>query len=250
MYTKDSLLEDIRSLGVRADEVITVHTALRSVGAIDSEGYESGAHVLIEALRQSVSEGLLVIPAHTYRNIREDGPVFDIRRTMPCIGTVPKVAVEMANSAYDRGDETCIRSMQVSHSVVAFGKRAREFTECDRPSRTRMPMSGCYGQLYREGGRILFIGVDMTCNTFIHAVDEETDATVLGVKMLTVTDYDGSTYQHEEKITTGPVAETFVRFTDEIERRGGLIRGKIGDADAMLIDSRICYDVVVEATRP
>ena len=248
MHTKESLLEDIRALGVRADEVLTVHTSLRSVGEIDAAG-TSGAHVLIEALREAVSEGLLVIPAHTYRNIREDGPFFDIRRTMPCIGAVPTVAVELANLAYDSGDKTCVRSMQVSHSVVAFGDRAYEFTEYDRPSRTRMPMSGCYGQLYREGGRILFIGVDLSRNTFIHAVDEETDPTVYGTTMLTVTDYDGNSYQHEEKLTRGPMAATFVQYTDEIERRGGLVRGRIGDAEAMLVDSRICYEVVAEAPR-
>ena len=248
MHTKESLMRDILLLGIRPDEVITVHTSLRSVGKIDTS-VMSGAHVLIDALRSCVPQGLLVIPSHTFLNIREDGPFFDIRRTMPCIGTVPTVAVDLANRAHDEGDETCIRSMHFSHSVVAFGSRAREFTECDRSSHTRAPMSGCYGQIYRENGRILLIGVDMSRNTFIHAVDEETYPTIYGTNMLTVTDYDGTSYQHEEKLTKGPTSSTFVRFTDEIECRGGIVRGKIGDADAMLVDSRICYDVVAEDTR-
>ena len=38
------------------------------------------------AVGAAVPEGLLLIPTHTFRNIREDGPVFNVRSTMPCIG--------------------------------------------------------------------------------------------------------------------------------------------------------------------
>jgi len=94
MHTEQSLAADIRALGVTSTDLLTVHTALKKVGTIDTS-QKSGAEVLIDALRSCVSEGLLLIPAHTFRNVRET-PVFDIRRTMPCIGAVPCVAVEMA----------------------------------------------------------------------------------------------------------------------------------------------------------
>ena len=105
-------------------------------------------------------------------------------------------------------------------------------------------MSGCYGRLYEEGGKILLIGVDLSRNTFIHAVDEEIDPTVHGSTVLTLTDYDGSKRELVWHLTQGPAAASFVRYTAEIERRGGLVRGKVGDADALLVDARICYDVV------
>ena len=134
MYTQSQLTCDVRALGVRPDDVITVHTSLKAVGAIDAVG-STGADIFIDAMRAAVPEGLLLIPTHTFRNIREDGPVFNVRSTMPCIGTVPCAAVIRANRAVDAGDATCVRSLHVSHSVAAFGSGAREFVRADRLSR-------------------------------------------------------------------------------------------------------------------
>lgn len=244
MFTQKELINDIRALGIKDDDLLTVHTSLKAIGEIDGQG-KSGAETVIEALRSCVSDGILMIPAHTYQNIREV-PIFDIRRTMPCIGTMPCVAVEMANKAFDEGDRTCVRSMQVSHSVVAFGKNAYEFVECDRHVNTRTPMAGCYGKLYYEGGKILLLGVDLSRNTYIHAIDEHIDATVYGATAVTVTDYDGQSWVQEELLTKGPAAATFVRYKDALDVAGAVRYGKIGNAESMVIDARKCFDVVME----
>ena len=244
MFTQKELINDIRALGIKDDDLLTVHTSLKAIGDIDGQG-KSGAETVIEALRSCVSDGILMIPAHTYQNIREV-PIFDIRRTMPCIGTMPCVAVEMANKAFDEGDRTCVRSMQVSHSVVAFGKNAYEFVECDRHVNTRTPMAGCYGKLYYEGGKILLLGVDLSRNTYIHAIDEHIDATVYGATAVTVTDYDGQSWVQEELLTKGPAAATFVRYKDALDAAGAVRYGKIGNAESMVIDARKCFDVVME----
>ena len=165
---------------------------------------------------------------------------------MPCIGALPCVAVEMANRAVDAKDRTCVRSMQVSHSVVAFGKRAYEFVECDRHVNTRTPMAGCYGKLYYEGGKILLLGVDLSRNTYIHAIDEHIDATVYASTAVTVTDYDGQSWVQEELLTKGPAAATFVRYQAALDAVGAIRYGKIGNADSMVIDARKCFDVVME----
>ena len=244
MFTQKELINDIRALGIKDDDLLTVHTSLKAIGEIDGQG-KSGAETVIEALRSCVSDGILMIPAHTYQNIREV-PIFDIRRTMPCIGTMPCVAVEMANKAFDEGDRTCVRSMQVSHSVVAFGKNAYEFVECDRHVNTRTPMAGCYGKLYYDGGKILLLGVDLSRNTYIHAIDEHIDATVYGATAVTVTDYDGQSWVQEELLTKGPAAATFVRYKDALDVAGAVRYGKIGNAESMVIDARKCFDVVME----
>lgn len=247
MFTENDLIRDIKALGVKECDLLTVHTSLKAIGEIDS-CFKSGAEVVIDALRACVSEGILMIPAHTYQNIREV-PVFNIRETMPCIGTLPRVAVEMANRAVDSGDRSCVRSLQVSHSVVAFGERAYEFVECDRSVNTRTPMAGCYGKLYYEGGKILLLGVDLSRNTYIHAIDEHIDATVYGATAVTVTDYDGKSWVQEELLTKGPAAATFVRYKDALDAAGATTYGKIGEADCMLIDARKCFDVVMETRK-
>ncbi|MBQ2742974.1 MAG: AAC(3) family N-acetyltransferase [Oscillospiraceae bacterium] len=252
MYTQENLESDIRQIGVDISDVLTVHTSLRSVGEIDNTE-KSGANVLIDALKNCVSDGILMIPAHTYANIREL-PVFDIRNTMPCIGALPRVAVELANEAYDNGDKTCVRSMQVSHSVVVFGKNAYEFAECDRATKTRTPPSGCYGNLYRQNGKILLIGVGLHSNTYIHMVDEYLDYDCNGTipsetQWIHVTDYDGTEWEQERLLTTGPRAQTFERYADALKRSGGMTCGKIGDADAVLINCRKCFDAVTSIRR-
>lgn len=176
---------------------------------------------------------------------------------MPCIGTLPGVAVRLANEAYDRGDRTCIRSMQVSHSVVAFGKNACEFVACDRDADTRTPMAGCYGHLYRQGGKILLLGVDLSKNTFIHVADEvfdygldpRTGKAILPpdcpYTQVVVTDYDGTVSIRREKRTIGPAAADFVRYEPYLQKAGAVTYGKIGDAASMLIDARKCFDTVI-----
>ena len=103
---------------------------------------------MIDALRASVCDGLLLVPAHTYSNIREV-PVFDVRNTKPCIGAVPGVAVGIANKAFDSGDKTIVRSLHPAHSVVAFGKNAYDYVANDAFAATPMP-KGCSYQKLKE----------------------------------------------------------------------------------------------------
>ncbi|MBQ8659148.1 MAG: AAC(3) family N-acetyltransferase [Clostridia bacterium] len=248
MYTQSKLLENIKELGIEETDLLTAHTSLKSVGKIDATGYTSAAEALISALRESVKKGLLFIPAHTFSNIRET-PVFDIRNTMPCIGGVPCAAVEMANRAYDRGDQTCVRSMHVSHSVVAFGEKAKEYVADDRRAVSPVPMFGCYGKLLEQGGKILFIGTKLSNNTFIHAIDEYVQPEGMSAPYeITAIDYDGSRSTRIARNCQGPSAK-YVGYQPYLEKAGALSYGKIGDADCILCDAKKCYDVVVAERR-
>lgn len=247
MHTQQDLVNDILKMGIKSTDLLTVHTSLKAIGKID-DSQKSSAEIVIDALRNCVSNGILMIPSHTFRNIRET-PLFDIRNTMPCIGTLPCVAVSLANKAYDAGDRTCVRSMQVSHSIVAFGKDAYEFTQCDRKTKTRTPMEGCYGKLYYQKGKILLLGVGLNVNTFIHAIDEYFDyhsqAIPFGeTTLIQVRDYDGSQWAQERISTVGPTAITFLRYENRLKELGAMICGKVGDADALVIDAHKCFDII------
>ena len=82
MYTKEDLKAGILKFGIKKDDLLTFHTSMKAVGKIDAVN-STGADLLIDALSECVPDGLLMIPTHTFRNIREDGPVFDIRRHAP-----------------------------------------------------------------------------------------------------------------------------------------------------------------------
>ena len=242
MYTEEMLLQQLKSLGIRQTDTIIVHTALKAVGPLDTRE-KSGAEVLISALRRAVPEGLLLIPAFTYANIRET-PVFDIRNTMPCVGAVPTVAARLANEAYDRGDKTCVRSFHVSHSVVAFGQKAAEYIQNDRASNTPTPIHGSIGKLYEENAKILLVGLDLVKATFIHAVDEALEPEGISAPYpVTAIDYDGKEYPREGHNTQGPTAR-YPIYEPYFQRHGVIVYGKLGDAQVRLLNARRCFETV------
>ena len=242
MYTENQLLEQIKSLGIQTNDTLIVHTSLKAVGPLDTSE-KSGAEVLISALRKAVPDGLLLIPAFTFANIREV-PVFDIANTQPCIGAVPCTAVKLANEAREKGDSTCLRSFHVSHSVVAFGQRAAEYIRNDVNANTPTPWDSCIGKLYEENAKILLVGVDMVKTTFIHAIDEYLEPTGLSAPYpITAIDYDGTQTQRMACNTQGPSRKYGV-YEPYLQKAGAISYGKLGDAETRLIPARKCFDVV------
>ena len=243
-HTRRELIRDIEALGILPDDLVTIHISLKAVGPIDPED-TTGAHVMISALRYCVRDGLLLIPSHTYANIR-DVPVYDVRRSEPCIGTVPRVAVELANVAYDSGDPTVIRSLHPDHSVVAFGRDAVPYTADDARSETPMPEFGSYRKLERYGGKILLIGVGLTNNTFIHAVDEYVRPWELSAPYpVTVIDYEGNRTPRITCNCHGPSSK-YEKYRPCLTEAGALTFGKIGDADVVVCDAKKTFRTIAE----
>ena len=87
MLTQNDIQAFLREYGIRPDDKVTVHAALRSVGKI-----ENGADGLIDGLCTYLHDGLLIIPTHTWDTVVRAHPYYDVRETVPCIGTLAKVA--------------------------------------------------------------------------------------------------------------------------------------------------------------
>lgn len=242
MHTEQELIRQIKALGVSATDTLVVHTALKSVGEIEAKE-KRPAVVLIDALRSAVKDGLLLIPAFTYANVRET-PVFDVRDTVPCIGGVPAAAVELANQAYASGKQSPIRSLHPTHSVVAFGQAAAEYVADDAKATTPFPIFGSLGKMINGGGKLLFIGAHLSTNSFIHAMDEYLEPSgVHSPSLVTVTDYEGNTMQRGVARCQGPSAR-YPLYEPYLREAGAIIYGRVGDADAILIDARLCAQVV------
>lgn len=242
--TQKELTAQLAVLGIRKTDVLTVHTSLKSIGPIEAATPDT-AGVLIAALRDAVADGLLLIPSHTYANVREV-PVFDARRTMPCIGAVPCRAVELANEAYDRGDRTIVRSLHPDHSLVAFGRDAAAFTAGDASAASPMPPCGCYRKLPAAKAKILFIGVGLERNTFVHAVDEELHPEELGgANPVTVIDCAGTVTPRVSRNCHGP-SRKYAGYEPFLREAGALTYGTLGEAKAILCDAALCRQVVLE----
>lgn len=246
MYTEQQLTEQLKKMGIRSTDTLIVHTSLKSVGKID-DCEKSGADILLSALRACVADGLLLVPAFTFANIRQE-PVFNVRTTMPCIGAVPCTAVKYANEAYDNGDRTVIRSLHPSHSVVAFGKTAQEHIKDDEKASTPTPMFGSIGKLLQNDAKILLIGLGVMSTTFIHAVDEHLEPDGISAPYpITFTDYEGNVTKRFACNCQGPSGMYHV-YEPYLEKSNALTYGKLGDAECRIILTQKCFEVV-SATR-
>lgn len=152
--TKKDLLLQLEKLGAPKNSVVIVHTSLKAIGAVDG-----GAETVLDALIEYFAEsGLLCVPTHTW-----DTRVLDFNDVRTCIGVLPTVAAKRADG---------VRSLNPTHSMVVFGKGAKEFVECEKTVDSPVSPNGCYAELYKRNGYILLIGVGQEKNTFIHCVEE------------------------------------------------------------------------------
>lgn len=155
---KQQFMEQIEALGVRPGDTLMVHSSLRAVGPV-----EGGGDTVLDAFLDYLSDGLLLLPTHTWGTIKGDPAVYDPSATPSCVGTLTNLA---------RVRKNAVRSLHPTHSVAAFGKRAAEYAAGEEKADTPCPRWGCWGRLYDEKAKILFLGCPLTKNTYLHSVEE------------------------------------------------------------------------------
>lgn len=248
MYSKSDLIRNIRALGIQSTDTVMVHTSLKAIGVIDPED-KTTAEIYIDALKEAVSDGLLLIPAHTWATVRENGQEFDVRSSLPCIGAVPTVAVKLAAESVDAGKTDCLRSLHPTHSAVAFGSRAAEYIADDRFAQTPAPAKSSFGKLYAENAKILLVGVNQGRNTFFHAVDEYLDIPHRLCDCpvhLTVRDYAGNVTSRTLTRHSHSMSDYFMNYEAYLEQVGAVTFGRIGDALTRVCDARKCTHAIAQ----
>ncbi|MBQ8555261.1 MAG: AAC(3) family N-acetyltransferase [Clostridia bacterium] len=241
MITRQDIFSLLEAFGIRHDDTVTIHAALRAAGPI-----EGGADGLIDALKDYFCDGLLLIPTHTWANVNRDNPHFDVRSTVPCIGTLARVAAFRPDA---------VRSLHPTHSLAVFGREARDYIQGEERSTTPAPMGGCLSRLYERSGKVLLLGVGHERNTYLHAVDERMN---LPNRLrspgfpVTITDWDGSTFEtaefhphHVEGIPVG-CSEYYPNYKRALEVTGAVTYGQLGHALVYCCDARRMTDVVMQ----
>ena len=87
MLTQKDIHEFLKNAGIRPTDTTLIHTSMRSLGKV-----EGGCDGLIDAFVSYLTDGLFIVPTHTWANVGEENPVFDVNLTRPCIGALPTVA--------------------------------------------------------------------------------------------------------------------------------------------------------------
>lgn len=239
MYTKSDLTNQLIQMQIEPMDTVAIHTSMKAIGNVDG-----GVETLLDTFIDYLIDGLFIVPTHTWENVTEDSPLYDVTATKPCIGIVPAIA------AFDsRG----IRSLNPTHSIAAFGKRAKAYIarelEFDSPTHPQ----GCWGKLYDENAKILLIGVGQDRNTFLHAVDEIGNIPErLTEKLIPykVKLRDGSIINRPMRRHYNPhstdVSQFFTKFDEPFAYHNAVKIGQFGDAKVQICDAKKCADIFLK----
>ncbi len=157
MFSKDEIVKQLKKFCVADGKPVIVHSSLRAIGETEGGG-EALLSLLIEYFTQN--DGLLCIPTHTWISM-----VLDLRKHDTCLGILSTLA-----AAHPCGT----RSLHPTHSMAVFGRKERveKFIENEQLIDTPTSPDGCYGNIIKEDGYVLLLGVDHTKNTLLHCIEE------------------------------------------------------------------------------
>ena len=231
MFSKEYIINQLKELGVPNDGVIIIHTALRAIGEV-----EGRAQGLLNALKEyfTAGGGVLVVPTHTWSNFYgKKEYALNTLDNKTCLGTFSDVAAADADG---------VRTLNPTHSVVAFGnkERVKELVDSENLSITPTSPDGCYGKLTG----VLLVGVGQNKNTYLHCVEES-----LGIKnrlsastaKMAIKLFDGKViykdfyYMISEGIEDPSVF--FNKYETPFRKYGAIKDGFIGNAKVQFCDT-------------
>ena len=236
--TYEDLLFDIKRSGIKSFDKLMIHSSLKSVGKI-----VGGPEVLIEAFKNVMTEGLLILPTHTWGSIREDGAEFNTSSSESCVGALTNIARKM---------EGFKRSMHPTHSVCAYGKNKEEYLAYDLNAKTPVSPNGCFGKLKDMGAKILFLGAPLSKNTFIHSVEEFMDVedrfTEHIYHFISTDGNISKDYYMPRHFSTKSlhISEHYEKLLPTLLRCGVAKKVDIGNSVSYIVDALGCYNIVLE----
>jgi len=241
MYTKKDLMQYLANIGVNPNGTLKVHLSCKAIGAVEGQ-----ADAILDALMEYMKDGLLVLPTHTWNNVKEgyqSNPVMDVLHTPSCVGIVTDLF---------RKREGVHRSFHPTHSVAAFGYEAEDFVSGEERIDTPCGEGGVYYKLWERNAQILLIGIDFARNTFIHGLEEwdgGSEHTISEHKsnLYVITPEGKRLYTPQYRHCAHLGSETFSKLEPQAIQEGILTLGKFGDATTRLMNAKDLREMV--ATR-
>jgi aminoglycoside 3-N-acetyltransferase len=249
--TASSLTDDLRQLGVRAGDVLLVHSSARSLGYVVG-GVQSAVQALLNVLGP---DGTLVVPTHTPDNsdpaqwisppvprawwpvIREQTPGFDVRRTPSrWMGVIAETVRTWPGAA---------RSDHPQVSFAAVGRHAAGITAA-HPLDDALGEHSPLGAVYRLDGKVLLLGCGHDSNTSLHLAEWRQPAPPRAAHGAAVRQPDGTS----RWVAWTDVADNTDDFRQlgaafEAADRGGAAAvsvGPVAEATARLMSQRALVD--------
>jgi aminoglycoside 3-N-acetyltransferase len=236
MYTKQDLLLHLEKMGIMPGDTVLIHSSMKAIGEVDG-----GADTVLDALMEYLSEGLLVLPTHTWATMDEIYNVYDPAMEPACVGILPNLF---------RKRTGVLRSLHPTHSVAAFGKDSESFIEGEENRTTPCAPGGCYDRLRERNGKILLLGVGHARNTFIHCVEELLDVperltkTPAFFKIVMPDKQIKPVFVHRhDNPNTDHISEAYTKLEQAFYDRNAAKKVTFGDASCILCDANAVYNV-------
>jgi aminoglycoside N3'-acetyltransferase/aminopeptidase-like protein len=223
MISQERVLADLRALGLASGMDVMVHSSLSRIGHVIG-----GAHSVIEALLAVIgAAGTLMMPSFNHRSAR----VFNPLTTPTTNGAIP--------DAMWRRPEA-VRSLHPTHAVAAIGPGAEAYCR-GHVEAGIWAADSPIGRLIHGGGYILSLGVTHEASTAYHVAEISVPCSCIDQFGRTdrVVMPDGTVKEVRGlawRSANCPVPPS--RLDETLDDRGLQQRGKVGNADAMLVRAR------------
>lgn len=236
LCTRQSLANDLRTLGIKEGEIILLHSSLSSLGWV-SGGAETVVHALLDTLSGT---GTLVVPSHTGDNsdpgtwqspavpeewhakIRDTMPGYDARTTRTFrMGAIVETVRTWPGAA---------RSAHPQTSFAAVGCKAAELV-ADHSVGCRFGEESPIARLEAANARILLLGVGFQRCTAFHLAECRVSTTQEDVSFAVCTPHG------REWMTVQDTAHSDDKFDQlglDFGRDRPVIQGIVGGASARL----------------
>ncbi|MBS3995996.1 MAG: AAC(3) family N-acetyltransferase [Hydrogenophaga sp.] len=163
--TAERITADLRQMGIRAGDVLFVHSSMKSLGYV-----QGGPQAVVQGLLDAVGpQGTVMLPTYYMPGGTILGTcqlkdyVFDLRQHGTHMGALPDAFLQFPGVQ---------RSIHPTHSVSAIGPQARYLTEAHHRAPSVFGKGSPWQRFHELNGRVLGLGISMGPVTFYHLLED------------------------------------------------------------------------------
>lgn len=238
MLTKEELKNQLRAMGIQSTDTVMIHTSMKAIGEV-----EGGAEELLDGFCEYLADGLLLVPTHTWEEVTQDNPYYDVRTSVPNIGVIPRTAAFRKDG---------VRSLHPTHSLWAKGNRAEEYVANEENADSPAATGFCWDKLADWNGKILLIGVGNDKNTFIHSVEDRAqlpDRMSQDFYEVQIVDWAGNVLKkpmhYLECSKTEDISLFYGIYDEPMVKTGVQTFGRLGNAQVRIVDAMGCRKLLM-----
>ena len=198
-FSQQELLAVLRSVGVRAGDVLLVHSSYNRF-----EGFIGKPTDVILAIKEVIgSSGTLLMPTMPFLGTEleyvSQGPVLDVVRTPSRMGLITELF---------RRSPGVRRSVHPTHPVAIWGANAEAMIANHHLATTPCGRRSPYRRLIDYDGKVLLLGTGIRAMTLFHAIEEEIE------REMPFSPFTRETFSLQCKDANGTIVVTQTRLFD------------------------------------